>query len=129
MSELNTFITELKQKNKEFSDLWESNRPRREFINNVVQSRIEKKITQKELAKKAGLSQPAVARFESGDNNPSLRTVMRILSVLNMKLKVVPCDETICLTLSYRIEGDNNRQKPEWHIQNINGVSHEPCIV
>ena len=45
-------------------------------------------LTQAELAEKIGTAQPAIARFEAGNVNPSLEMLRRIASALGMRLKV-----------------------------------------
>ena len=45
--------------------------------------RLELHLTQSELAKIAGLSQPLIARIESGDVDPRLSTLRRIVDALN----------------------------------------------
>lgn len=42
------------------------------IYNALVKARIEKKLTQKQLASKLGIAQSALARFESGRTNPTL---------------------------------------------------------
>jgi transcriptional regulator with XRE-family HTH domain len=50
----------------------------------VIQLRTEAKLTQSELAKLAGTSQPSIARLESGSYlNPSLAFLRRIGNALN----------------------------------------------
>ncbi|MGE5314099.1 MAG: helix-turn-helix transcriptional regulator [Acidobacteriota bacterium] len=50
----------------------------------VIRLRIKAKMTQKELAEKAGTSQPAIARLESGRyHNVSLAFLKKIGKVLN----------------------------------------------
>lgn len=50
------------------------------------QCRKEKKMTQSELAKRTGISQPNINRFESGNYNPSLEMLVRIAAALDMQL-------------------------------------------
>ncbi|MHC1625246.1 MAG: CBS domain-containing protein [Methermicoccaceae archaeon] len=49
----------------------------------VRQKRIELGLTQSELASRAGVSQPLIARIESGDVDPRLSTLRRIVDALN----------------------------------------------
>lgn len=55
----------------------------------LVKARIEKKLTQKELAKKLGIAQSALARFESGRTNPTLSFLQKVTSGLGLKITVV----------------------------------------
>src|SRR5689334_16698136 len=45
-------------------------------------------LTQAELAKRSGLSQPAIARLESPDHNPTLDTLERVATALNADLLI-----------------------------------------
>ena len=55
----------------------------------LISARIEKKLTQKELAKKLGIAQSALARFESGRTNPTLSFLQKITTGLGLKLTVI----------------------------------------
>lgn len=55
----------------------------------LIRMRIEKKMTQKQLAKKLGTHQSSIARFEAGTYNPSFDFVKRLVSALGMRLKIV----------------------------------------
>jgi transcriptional regulator with XRE-family HTH domain len=47
-------------------------------------------LTQQQLAKRAGVSQPALARIESGRISPRIDTANRILKGCGMTLEAVP---------------------------------------
>ena len=49
--------------------------------------RIKAGLTQKELARRAGVSQSLIARIEKGDINPRLSTLQKILEVINEALE------------------------------------------
>jgi len=57
--------------------------------NALVKARIEKKLTQKQLASKLGIAQSALARFESGRTNPTLSFLQKVTSGLGLKLTVI----------------------------------------
>lgn len=57
---------------KEITDLSASEMRGLEVIAKLIQRRVELGLTQGELAKKTGLKQAAIARFESQKNSPSL---------------------------------------------------------
>jgi len=50
----------------------------REVASRVVRYRVEHGLSQAELAAKLGVSQPYVARLESGDQPPTLATLVRL---------------------------------------------------
>ena len=58
------------------------------LIMQINKIRIENKITQQELAKRTGISQPNIARFEKNTHSSSLRTAIKILASLGYKLKI-----------------------------------------
>lgn len=62
--------------------------PRFEAIGKIIEARIKKKMTQKELAEKLGTKQSAIARFEAGNINPSLDFLQKLATVLGYRLTV-----------------------------------------
>ena len=50
--------------------------------------REKKGLTQRELAHLAGMTQPAIARFEAGGTTPTLPVLKRIARALGMTLKI-----------------------------------------
>ncbi len=58
----------------------------------VIQYRVEHGLTQTALARQLGMKQPAVARLETGDHEPSLATLARLSAKLgiNLRLDVAP---------------------------------------
>lgn len=54
----------------------------------LIQARIEKKLTQREFARRIGLAQSALARFESGRTNPTLSFLKKVTVGLGLKLIV-----------------------------------------
>lgn len=56
------------------------------FSNTLFNARNVTKITQKELADNLGLSQPYIARLESGEANPTLSVMGRILATLGFRI-------------------------------------------
>ena len=45
-------------------------------------------LTQSEVGKRAGISQPNITRFESGNYNPSLEFLVKIAGAMGKKVKV-----------------------------------------
>jgi ribosome-binding protein aMBF1 (putative translation factor) len=54
----------------------------------LIMARIDKKLTQRQLAKKLGIAQSALARFESGRTNPTLSFLQKITTELGLKLTI-----------------------------------------
>lgn len=63
--------------------------PEYKLAESMIKARLAKRLTQEELAAKAGVSQTTIARLESGTNNPTIVTVNRVASVLGKELRLV----------------------------------------
>ena len=61
---------------------------RSEVIGQYKQCREDKKMTQTELARRTGISQPNINRFESGNYNPSLEMLVKVALALDMELSI-----------------------------------------
>jgi HTH-type transcriptional regulator/antitoxin HipB len=59
-----------------------------ELAERVRQARERMNITQAELAKRIGSTQPAIARLEAGGSTPSFDTLRRIAAALGLELVV-----------------------------------------
>lgn len=75
-------------RDKEFRALWEAQAAERAIRMAIIQKRIEKKLTQAAVAKKAKMHQSAIARLESGEGSPTLETVSRVLAALDATVHV-----------------------------------------
>ena len=62
--------------------------PEYEAISAIIRKRIEKNLSQKELAQKVGTKQSAISRLESGNANPSLKFLQKIATALDTKLHI-----------------------------------------
>ncbi len=70
-------------KDPEFKKEYEKIDPRYEAIKQTIEARIKSGLTQKEIADRMGTKQSALARFESGNYNPSLEFLQRLAKALN----------------------------------------------
>lgn len=61
---------------------------RGQIIQQYVECRKNRKMTQEELAKRTGISRPNISRFESGNYNPSLEMMVRMAAALDMKVNM-----------------------------------------
>jgi len=57
-----------------------------EIENKIRIERARQKMTQKQLAKKVGVSRQSIHAIESGKTEPSLRSAMNISEVLDIKI-------------------------------------------
>ena len=58
------------------------------LVNEIIQARQEKGITQKQLEEMSGVRQPVIARLEKGTTDPQLTTVMKVLHSLGKTLVI-----------------------------------------
>jgi len=59
------------------------------IIGEIIKARQEESLTQTSLEKLCGIKQPMLARVESGDTDPRLGTMLKILKPLGKTLAVV----------------------------------------
>lgn len=58
------------------------------LIEMIIEKRLKSGLTQKQLAKKVGTKQPAIARLESGYSNPSIQFLEKVARALGARLRV-----------------------------------------
>ena len=75
-------------KNPEFKEEWDASEPEYQIIKAMLNSRIEKSLTQQQLSEITGIPQADISRLENGNANPSLRTLQRLAEGMGMKLKL-----------------------------------------
>lgn len=73
---------------KEFKEEWETLEPEFSVIQAMIDARKSTGLTQKQLSEKTGISQADISKLESGNANPSLRTLQRLASGMGMKVKI-----------------------------------------
>jgi len=64
----------------------------------VIQYRVAHGLTQTALARKLGVSQPAVARLEAGDHEPTVATLARLAQKLRISLRLDVSPESVVLS-------------------------------
>jgi len=82
------FKKELFSARPEVKAAYDDLEPEYKIIEAVIRHRIEKNLTQKQLAEKMGTTQSAIARLESGNANPSLAFLKRMAAALDTKLEI-----------------------------------------
>lgn len=60
------------------------------LISEIIKARQEQGISQKKLEELSGVKQPVIARMETGQTNPQLDTVLKLLAPLGKTLAIVP---------------------------------------
>jgi len=75
-------------KDPAFRERWEKSALARAVAIRLVAYRAERDLSQTALAKELGMKQPAVARLEAGESNPSWETLQRISSALGVEFLV-----------------------------------------
>lgn len=68
---------------------------KKQIVGQFKDIRKERKISQEQVARAAGMARPDVSRFESGKYNPSLELMIRYAHALGCELKVelVPMED------------------------------------
>ena len=60
------------------------------LITALVEARKERGLSQRDLEAISSVKQPQIARMESGDTNPQLDTVLKVLAAMGKTLAIVP---------------------------------------
>jgi len=64
------------------------------LVGEIISSRQEQGLSQKQLEEICGVKQPVIARLEKGTTDPQLSTVLKVLAPLGKTLTIVPIDTT-----------------------------------
>ena len=83
-NELKKKLLQDKAVKKAYDDL----APQYALIEMIIRKRLKAGLSQETLAQKLGTKQSAIARFESGNTNPTLSFLTNITSALNGKLTI-----------------------------------------
>lgn len=75
-------------KNPRFKRTWKESEAEYLLACQLIEARLKRKLSQRDLAKKVGTSQAAIARIEGMVANPSLNFLKRLSSALGVKLSI-----------------------------------------
>ena len=75
-------------KDPECAAEYERLEPVYDIISAITMARAEQNLTQRELAERCGMRQSAFARLESGNANPTLKTLQQVAKGLGKKLRI-----------------------------------------
>ncbi|MBQ9141941.1 MAG: helix-turn-helix transcriptional regulator [Lachnospiraceae bacterium] len=87
MKNLATYKSEQMQ-NEQFAKEYEAIQPELDVIRAMIDARLAKNLTQKELAERTGINQADISKIENGTRNPSLKLLQRIAEGMDMVLKI-----------------------------------------
>ena len=62
----------------------------KEIMKATIEARKKAELSQRDLSKKTGIKQPAIARIEKGIGSPRVSTLMKLLYPIGYTLRVVP---------------------------------------
>ena len=75
-------------KDPEFKAEYDALEPEFAIVQAMIDARKNSGITQKELSKRTGIAQSDISKLETGNANPSLRTLQRLASGMGMRVKI-----------------------------------------
>lgn len=75
-------------KEKKFREAWKKAEPEYLLAKALIQKRLEKKMSQRDLAKKLGTSQAVISNIETMNANPSFKQLNKIARALNSNLTI-----------------------------------------
>lgn len=87
MKTLNDLKKEL-MKDKDFKAEYEAIQPEMDVIRALIDARIARNLTQKQLAELSGVNQSDISKIENGTRNPSIRLLQKLAAGMNMSLKL-----------------------------------------
>ena len=73
---------------EEFSKEYDKLKPRYTVISQIIEARKEQNLTQAELAKRVGTQKSNISRLESGNYNPSLDFLIKVVHCLGKELDI-----------------------------------------
>ena len=74
--------------NPEVKAEYDALQPEYDIIQAMIDARKSSGLTQKQLAERTGIAQADISKLESGNANPSLKTLQRLAAGMGMKIKI-----------------------------------------
>jgi ribosome-binding protein aMBF1 (putative translation factor) len=75
-------------KDPEFKEAWDESEVEYQLACKIIEARLAKKLSQRDLAEKIHTSQAAISRIEAMHGNPSLSLLKRIAKALDVRLTI-----------------------------------------
>ena len=73
---------------EDFRQEYENLQPEFDVIRAMIEARISKNLTQKQLAERTGINQADISKLENGTRNPSIKLLKRLAEGMDMALKI-----------------------------------------
>ena len=77
-----------KMQEPEFADEYEEVQAEMNIVRALVDARISRNLSQKELSEKTGINQTEISRLENGTRNPTVRLLQRLADGMDMVLDI-----------------------------------------
>ena len=77
-----------KMQEPEFADAYEEVQAEMNIVRALVDARISRNLSQKELSEKTGITQTEISRLENGTRNPTVRLLQRLADGMDMVLDI-----------------------------------------
>ena len=87
MSNFNDYLKE-QLADPEFKSEYDALAPEFSIVQAMIDARKISGLTQKQLAEKTGIAQADISKLESGNANPSIRTLQRLAAGMGMQVKI-----------------------------------------
>ncbi len=87
MTKFNDYLNE-QMKDPAFKEEWDALEPEFTIMQAMIDARRASGLTQKQLSERTGIAQADISKLESGNANPSLKTLQRLAAGMGMKVKV-----------------------------------------
>lgn len=99
------------------------------FYDRLKESRIKSGLTQEQLAEKLGIAKSTLSGYESGNREPTVATIAKVMDILNIDANYLYQDETNSLTelvvsldekallRKYRILDDHGREMVDFTLE------------
>lgn len=96
MTTFKKFLKKHLETHPAFAERWRENKPWRDIVAAIIKARIDQKLTQADVAAKAGVSLNDVNSLESGNGRPiGVKRMVKIADALGLKMILVNKDETL----------------------------------
>ncbi len=87
MTKFNDYLKE-QMADPAFRQEWEALEPEFAIVQAIIDARKESGLTQKQLSERTGIAQADISKLESGNANPSVRTLQRLAAGMGMRVKI-----------------------------------------